>query len=356
MLPTERGGYVKQHISPKQLAPAAVSLILIILLVNTALLARTAGIMNFPGEISKLDIAREGAEMVVTYYEKQAAQAGVLDNSAVRDVLAQMKFDIEKAATPEEVVAVQTLYDGKVKEVIAREQDNKRRETVLSIIKQDPNVAKFQGQGTIGISKSETEGVVISDPEGILSEHSIISLKQNEQMKGTWPLIEVSISDGKAELVTARTLIDRLKLAEDEVKSLQEKLDELTALAGYKEMVGSGIVVKLYDAEEGYSNVDIVHDRDVRDVVNELFAAGAAGVSVGGQRLVSNSSIRCAGPVILVNQQPISVNPIEIHAIGDPQVLSSSLDLIKSQLNEFGIRMEISTGKHVLVPAFKEKK
>ena len=347
---------MKQHISPKQLAPAAVSLILVILLVNTALLARTAGIMNFPGEISKLDIAREGAEMVVTYYEKQAAQAGVLDNSAVRDVLAQMKFDIEKAATPEEVVAVQTLYDGKVKEVIAREQDNKRRETVLSIIKQDPNVAKFQGQGTIGISKSETEGVVISDPEGILSEHSIISLKQNEQMKGTWPLIEVSISDGKAELVTARTLIDRLKLAEDEVKSLQEKLDELTALAGYKEMVGSGIVVKLYDAEEGYSNVDIVHDRDVRDVVNELFAAGAAGVSVGGQRLVSNSSIRCAGPVILVNQQPISVNPIEIHAVGDPQVLSSSLDLIKSQLNEFGIRMEISTGKHVLVPAFKEKK
>ena len=101
--------------------------------------------------------------------------------------------------------------------------------------------------------------------------------------------------------------------------------------------------------------MDIVHDRDVRDV-NGLFASGATAVSVGGQRLVANSSIRCAGPVILVNQQPISVNPIVIHAVGDPEVLSSSLDLIKSQLSEFGIRMEISTGKNVLVPAFKEKK
>lgn len=60
--------------------------------------------------------------------------------------------------------------------------------------------------------------------------------------------------------------------------------------------------------------------------------------------------------MILVNQQPISVNPIVIQAAGNPQTLSSSLDLIKSQLKEFGIRMEIVSGKQVLVPAFKERK
>ena len=42
-------------------------------------------------------------------------------------------------------------------------------------------------------------------------------------------------------------------------------------------MVGSGIVVKLYDAEEGY-NVDIVHDRDVRDVVNGLCCRSSRGI------------------------------------------------------------------------------
>ena len=31
-------------------------------------------------------------------------------------------------------------------------------------------------------------------------------------------------------------------------------------------------------------------------MINELFAAGAMGVEVGGQRLVATSSIRSAGP------------------------------------------------------------
>jgi len=348
---------VKQHnISYKSLAPLAVSLVIIILLLNTVLLTRTAGFLSFPGEMSRLDIAREGGMMVVEHYEKQAEEAGVLNNSAVRDVLAQMKFELDKARTPEELVNIQTQYSASVDEVIAREQENKRRETALGIINKDPGVKSFKGEAVLGISKTETEGVIIDDAAGILSEHTINSLKQNEQMKGSWPLIEVSIKGGKAELVTSRTLIDRLRIAEDEVKNLEQKLQELKAASGYTELVGPGITVNLYDAEEGYSNVDIVHDRDVRDVVNELFAAGATGVAVGGQRLVTNSSIRCAGPVILVNQQPISVNPIVIQAEGNPQVLSSSLDLIKSQLKEFGIRVEIIQEKQVLVPAFKERK
>lgn len=347
---------MKQHFPPKTLITAAVSLILVILLINTALLARTAGLLSFPGEMSKLDIARQGAEMVVDYYEKQAGDAGVLSLSAVKDVIAQMRFELDKANTPEELVAIQTQYGSKVEEVILREQDNKRRDTVLSIIKGDPNVTGYKGEAVIGISKTEKEGVVISDSAGILSQRTVLSLKQNEQMEGTWSLIEVSISNGKAELITARTLIDRLKQAEEEGQALQEKLEDMMALSGYKEAVGPGIKINLYDSEKGFTTVDIVHDRDVRDVVNELFAAGAVGVSVGGQRLVANSSIRCAGPVILVNQQPISVNPITIQAVGDPGVLSSSLELIKSQLQEFGIRVSITTEKQIVVPAFKEKK
>ena len=347
---------MKQHLSHKMLAPVAVSLILVILLINTALLARTAGFLNLPGEMSKVEIARQGAEMVAEYYEKQASEAGVYNNSAVRDVIAQMRFELDKAGTTEELVAIQTQYGSKVEEVVLREQENKRRDTVLGIIKEDPQVAQFKGEALIGISKTESEGVVISDAGGILSERSLISLKQNQQMKGTWPLIEVSVAKGKAQLITSRTLIDRLEQSEKEGQSLQQKLEEMMALSGYKETIGSGITIKLYDAEQGYTTVDIVHDQDVRNVVNELFAAGAVGVAVGGQRLVANSSIRCAGPVILVNQQPISVNPIVIQAVGDPQVLSSSLDLIKSQLKEFGIRMEIVVGNQVLVPAFIDKK
>lgn len=275
------------HISIRSLAPLAVSLGILILLINTVLLVRTAGFINFPGEMSEMDIAREGSGMVVEFYEQQAAEAGVLNNSAVRDILAQTKFELDKAGTPEELVSIQTSYGSKIREVIAREQENKRRETALGIINKDSNVAKFTEKVIIGISKTETGGVQVDDPAGILSEHTVISLKQNEQMKGSWPLIEIKIEGGKAQLITARTLIDRLKIAEDETKNLEQKLQEMKELTGYTELVGPGITVNLYDAEQGYSTVDIVHDRDVRDVVNELFAAGATGVAVGGQRLVA---------------------------------------------------------------------
>ncbi len=347
---------MKQQLSQKSLIPVAVSLILIIVIVNTALLARSAGFWNLPGEMSNQELAGKVSEMVVEYYEQQAIEAGVGSNSAVRDTLAQLGFEIDKAATSQNIVAIQAQMGPKVQEIILREQDNKRRDTVLNIIKQDSGVANYSGQAIIGINKNEQDGLVISDAAGILSEGTVNSLKQNEQMKGNWNLIEVKVAEGKAELLTSRTLIDRLKLAETEREALQSKLDEIMASAGYKDLTGSGIVVKLFDAEEGFSTVDIVHDRDVRDVVNELFAAGASGVAVGGQRLTSTSSIRCAGPVILVNQQQISVNPIVIEAAGNPEVLGSSLDLIKSQLKEFGIRVEISSKEQLVIPAFKDKK
>ncbi len=163
------------------------------------------------------------------------------------------------------------------------------------------------------------------------------------------------IDNGKCELVTARTLIDRIKMYETELNNLRSELKDIRAFAGLTELKGSGITVKLYDSEDGFSDMDIVHDRDVRDVVNELFAAGAAGVSVGGNRMAANSSIRCAGPVILVNQHPIAVNPIIIIAVGDSKVLASSLDLIKSQLREFGIRVDIIEEENVSLPPLKEK-
>ncbi|HBT20295.1 MAG TPA: hypothetical protein DEA47_02845 [Peptococcaceae bacterium] len=336
--------------------PAIIFFMMLILILNSLLLARTLGYIDLPGEMDRLEVARKAAEMTVAYLEQKAKDAMVYDNAAVREVLAQLKFELEKASTPEEIIEVQSTYGEKVREVIERELDNKRNEAVLDIINKDANVKKFNGETIIDISKIEGKGVVVEDRAGILSENTINMLKQNELLtKGVWPLIEVRVYKGRAEIITSRTLIDRLKQYEKEIENFRTKLQELRVAAGYTELTGSGITVRMYDAEEGYSSIDIVHDRDVRDIVNELFAAGAKGVSVGGQRLVANSSIRCAGPVILVNQQPITVNPIVIQAVGDPDVLASSLDLIRSQLKEFGIRVDISKEKQIKLPAFKEK-
>ena len=119
-------------------------------------------------------------------------------------------------------------------------------------------------------------------------------------------------------------------------------------------MSGPGVIIKLYDAQNGYTATDIIHDSDVRDVVNELLAAGAKGVAVGGQRLIATSPIRCVGPVIRVNQKEISANPVLIEAVGDPDVLASGLDIIRFSL-EFHrkFQFEIEKRDNVILPQYR---
>ena len=60
----------------------------------------------------------------------------------------------------------------------------------------------------------------------------------------------------------------------------------------------------------------MLHDRDIRAVVNQLWAGGAEAIAVNGLRLTATSFIRFAGESVLVDFQPISA-PYSIEAIGD---------------------------------------
>jgi uncharacterized protein YlxW (UPF0749 family) len=329
-------------------------LIFLLLLVNTVLVARTIGVVQFPGELSRVDIARQGALMSLELSEQMAKDANVYDTSTVREVLAQYKYEIDKATSAENIVSLISEYSLKVQDVILREQDSKRRDTVFAIINDDKNLSLYKGDAVISIWKSD-EGIRIDDPTNLISEETKELLNENPLLQASsWSLIELSVSDGQISLMTSRSMLDKLKMLENEKANLERALKQLKSQAGYADLSGTGIVVEMYDSTYGFSSIDIVHDRDVRDVVNELFAAGASGISVGGQRLTTTSSIRCAGPIILVNQKPIAVDPIVIHAVGDPVILASSLELIKAELNEFGIRIEIKEQEQITLPPFAE--
>jgi uncharacterized protein YlxW (UPF0749 family) len=62
--------------------------------------------------------------------------------------------------------------------------------------------------------------------------------------------------------------------------------------------------------------VAVLHDRDIRAVVNQLWAGGAEAIAVNGLRLTATSFIRFAGESVLVDFQPISA-PYTIQAIGN---------------------------------------
>src|SRR5262249_17837351 len=65
---------------------------------------------------------------------------------------------------------------------------------------------------------------------------------------------------------------------------------------------------------------NILTDRDIRSVVNELWHDGAEAVAVNGIRLTATSAIRFAGQAILVDFQPIT-SPSVASAIGNPDQL-----------------------------------
>lgn len=114
-------------------------------------------------------------------------------------------------------------------------------------------------------------------------------------------------------------------------KEEEIKLDNI--LLGLTDVTGSGIVITLRDNNTitnigKMDNIELylVHAGDLVEVVNALRNAGAEAISINSQRITNSTSIYCAGNVVIVNGQKIS-SPVEIKAIGSPELLYGSLTI-----------------------------
>ena len=146
------------------------------------------------------------------------------------------------------------------------------------------------------------------------------------------------------------------------IHTMERVLNETQLLAGTLAARGPGVIVTLDDSpkkEMSETRPDvvenyIVHDSDIRSVTNELFAAGAEAISVNGQRLIANSSIRCVGPVVLVNSVQIA-RPYVIKAIGAPEALQTALELPGGVADGLFLldMIEVKKQPDLVVPAYK---
>jgi uncharacterized protein YlxW (UPF0749 family) len=141
-------------------------------------------------------------------------------------------------------------------------------------------------------------------------------------------------------------------------KALNSQLQEMKDIAGLTELEGPGVKVVLKDnpsAGPAPLDVDLIHDRDVLHVVNELFASDAEAVAVNGQRVKSGSWIRCAGPTILIDGVKIAA-PFVVIAIGNPDTLYSGFTINGGVVTELAsanpAMVQISKEKNVKVPPY----
>lgn len=160
-------------------------------------------------------------------------------------------------------------------------------------------------------------------------------------------------------------LQDKLKsgaaISTQQLASLNQQIKKLQVAAGLATVSGKGIVIKLSDnpnaAQDGVGAFlpGLVHDYDVLQVVNELRSAKADAISVNKTRITGYTPIRCVGPVIYVNWEPAAA-PFVIDAIGDPQVLSSAMQMpggILDNLKNQGLGVKTWTSNSLTLAASK---
>jgi uncharacterized protein YlxW (UPF0749 family) len=147
---------------------------------------------------------------------------------------------------------------------------------------------------------------------------------------------------------------------------LNTQMNELQTLAGLSKVSGPGIVMIVDDnpeaAKEAGGNASsflpgIVHDFDLLQIVNELRGAKAEAISVKGHRITAYTPIRCVGPNIQINFEPVTP-PFRIEAIGDPDTLAASLNLpggivdnLRNPAAGPGLQIKISKVDSLSLPA-----
>ena len=108
----------------------------------------------------------------------------------------------------------------------------------------------------------------------------------------------------------------------------QEELKKYNQILGLTDVTGEGIILTVTDSVQSSNAIDmnnlIIHDSDLRSLVNELSNAGAEAISINDERIVSTTAITCAGNVILINGNKVG-SPFTIKAIGNQASLYGAI-------------------------------
>ncbi len=136
---------------------------------------------------------------------------------------------------------------------------------------------------------------------------------------------------------TLNNLREQISTTDENHGGMNLKLARYNSLLGNTELIGKGIIITVKDGDGtglngSWASDYIVHDGDLYEIVNSLKNAGAEAISINDQRIVSKSSITCAGNVVLINGEKVGV-PYVIKAIGLPSMLYGAVTMPNGYLD-----------------------
>jgi len=182
----------------------------------------------------------------------------------------------------------------------------------------------------------------------------------------------IELEAQKAELLQLQEKSDLLKSEIAEYKTanederidleafLKNEIERQKQISGITSVQGQGVIVIISDGtrelnENENPNSIMVHDLDVRAIVDDLRNAGAEAISINDQRVIFNlSEIECTGPTIKINDQ-VFAQPFIIRAIGDRKYLESAINApgnYGETLRNWGVFIEVNTSINISIPGY----
>ncbi len=115
-------------------------------------------------------------------------------------------------------------------------------------------------------------------------------------------------------------------------KAIGEEISKYRKIAGYTDVEGKGIEIKL-NPLEGSESLTYNYDL-ILSMINKLNSASAFAIEINGNRMISQSYLNISKDSLYMNDAKLT-EPIVIKAIGDPDTLASALQI------KYGIIWEI---------------
>ena len=181
---------------------------------------------------------------------------------------------------------------------------------------------------------------------------------------------EKSVGDATKRAVALQGEVDALEreasTKDGRVGAVRTASERLENQVGLRALRGGGLSVVLDDAPRRPDGslppnarpADvIVHQQDEQSVVNALWAGGADGLAVMGQRLITTGAVRCVGNTLLLYGRTYSP-PFRVTAAGDPTRLRTALDnepgvrLYRQAVDYFGLGYEVKDEREVTLPGY----
>lgn len=155
--------------------------------------------------------------------------------------------------------------------------------------------------------------------------------KKGEQLLLQLKSLKKESDSLEEEINIIKSNIEKYKNDEGE-EILKSEINKYEKLAGYTDVNGSGIIIKLINNN---SDDSIIYNYDlILSMINKLNTAQASAISINDERIVFDTYLDLREDSLYVNNTKIE-EPIVIKAIGDKETLESALKI------KYGIVWEI---------------